>query len=183
MIVDAHYHLEARMQPLAQLLEQMDRHKVDRIALIATMNDPFPWNAMAEMMAGTERSMLLSRSPDPALGIYRSMVSTEGDFSLLGKKYRVYPIPDNAPVAAAMERYPGRFYGWIFVNPSAAYVDKRICIQAIKALGAHRCLAGTDGPYTAADHGKMVEGIRRLPISEAERECIPGGNFQELIRG
>jgi hypothetical protein len=41
MIVDAHDHLEERMETVDSLLDQMDRHGISRVALIPTMVDPF----------------------------------------------------------------------------------------------------------------------------------------------
>ncbi len=282
MIIDAHYHLEERMQTLPQLLAQMDKHHIARIALIATMNDPFPWNVTTNTTSTFLRTLLDSRLRERGLHLYNSTVTADGKFDLLGKHYAIYPTPDNGLVVRAMQAHPGRFYGWIFVNPSAAdpfaelerwvmqpgwigvkshpfwhrypvklldpvagycaenglpllvhlggdaergdfrclpdrhpklkivyahagipfyrelweyardkpniyvdlsadsYVDQRVRLAAIHTLGAQRCLAGTDGPYCNADHGKMVENIARLPITDAEKECVLGGNLERI---
>ncbi len=282
MIIDAHYHLEERMQPLTALLEQMDKHKIGRIALIATQCDPLPWDMTSNTGSIFLRTLLDSRLREKGLQLYRSTVTADGKFNVLGKHYAIYPVPDNATVARAMQAHPDRFKGWIFVNPGAAdpfpelekwdtqpgwigvkshpfwhrypvklldgvagycaekhwpllvhlggdiecgdfrylperhptlkivyahagvpfyrelwnyardqpnifvdlssdaYVDNRVRLTVIRQLGAQRCLVGTDGPYCNADHGKMVENILRLPITDADKECVLGGNFQAL---
>jgi predicted TIM-barrel fold metal-dependent hydrolase len=40
MIIDAHYHLEDRVETLDELLAQMTQHGIDRVALIPTLVDP-----------------------------------------------------------------------------------------------------------------------------------------------
>ena len=41
MIVDAHYHLEERMETVDKLLDHMDRYGISRVALIPPLNTPF----------------------------------------------------------------------------------------------------------------------------------------------
>ncbi len=284
MIIDAHYHLEPRMQPMDDLLKQMDRSGVDRVALIAAMCDPLPWGTLVETGTATMRTLLLGPSPLASRGreFYAGLVTEDGKFVVMGKHYAIYDLPDNATVAQAMQAHPDRFWGWIFVNPRAAdpqpewekwvgagwvgvkahpfmhrypvaaldkvaafctderypllihlggerdsgnyrllpdkypslqiiyahaglpffgelwdyardrnhiyvdfsspgYVDSHVQSAALKVLGAERCLFGTDGPYCDADHGKMIEQISRLHISQAEQDCILGGNLLGLI--
>ena len=40
MIIDAHYHLDPRLESMDRLLAQMREHRIDRVALIATVCDP-----------------------------------------------------------------------------------------------------------------------------------------------
>jgi hypothetical protein len=47
MIVDAHYHLEERMETVDELLDQMDPHGISRVALIAAMVDPLQVEGIA----------------------------------------------------------------------------------------------------------------------------------------
>ena len=283
MIVDAHYHLEQRIETVDRLLDQMDQYGIDRIALIATMVDPFDAGEEGANGAALLREALLGSSRDLGLTFYNGMLTDDGNFSLSEEIYRIYPTPDNASVARAMQAHPDRFYGWVFVNPSAAdpvaemdkwtgqsgwigvkghpfwhryavamlddvaaycseigwpllvhlggdekrgdyrylpeghpnlkvlyahagvpfyrdvwdyakgkgnvfvdlsspaYVDERMRLEAIKAVGAEKCLYGTDGPYDCPDHGRIVEEIHQLPLSDAEKELVLGGNFMELV--
>ena len=282
MIVDAHYHLEERIESVGRLIDQMDQHDIDRIALIATMLDPFDAGEEGAAGAAQLREALLGSARDLGLTFYNSMLTDDGDFSLFGETYRIYATPDNSSVAQAIQAHPDRFYGWVFVNPSAAdpiaemdrwigqpgwigvkshpfwhryavaalddvaaycseknwpllihlggdkqrgdyrclperhpglrvlyahagvpfyrdvwdyakgranvlvdlsspaYVDKEMRLDVINAVGAEKCLYGTDGPYDCPDHGRIVQEIRQLPISAAAKERILGRNFLEL---
>jgi uncharacterized protein len=119
MIIDAHYHLEERMVPLDALLAQMDRGSVDRVAVIAALQDPFETRWLAENGAVLTRKLLPGRLHSLGLSLYRMMVTGDDNFSIFGKLYQIYAIPDNISVAHAVRAYPDRFYAWIAVNPMA----------------------------------------------------------------
>jgi predicted TIM-barrel fold metal-dependent hydrolase len=71
----------------------------------------------------------------------------------------------------------------IFVDLSnPLYVDQAILPTVIRALGAEKCLHGTDGPYVNATQEMMLERILRLPLSDHEKEQILGRNFLQLIQ-
>lgn len=55
MIVDAHYHLEERVETVDRLLEQMDRYGIYRTVLIPALNDPFTIDWIAEKFSGLSR--------------------------------------------------------------------------------------------------------------------------------
>ena len=56
MIIDAHYHLDERIETVDRLVDQMEKHKIDKIALIGTMVDPFKVVGMAEILGNIMRS-------------------------------------------------------------------------------------------------------------------------------
>lgn len=287
MIIDSHYHLEERMETVDRLVEQMSRRRIDRTALIPTLVDVFHIGPFAEKMSGVMRNALRGKWHKVGLIMYNTTVTRSGKFSLLGKMYNIYPIPDNQSVARAMEKHPDKFLGWIFVNPNAAepiseinkyvgkpgwigvkshpfwnrhpvsmldeaaafcgekglpmlihlggtkergdykflpdrhpktnfiyahagvphynrmwdyvkskdnvvvdlsgpYCDAQVRIDAVKKLGAEKCLFGSDGPYGYEgadglyDHGAILDEIKRLPVSDADKEKILGGNFAAL---
>jgi len=283
MIIDAHYHLEERIQTVGELLAQMDQHDVARAALIPAPVGPIHMGKFIARFAAVGRKALMSRLRGLGLFLYRSTVTSDGRLSVGGKTYSIHPMPDNESVARVMQAHPDRFYGWIFVNPSAAdplaevekwagqpgwigvkshpfwhcypvallddvaaycsdrgwpllvhlggdqergdygylperhpklklvyahagvpfyrdvwdvakdrdnvfvdfsspiYVDEPVRLGAIETLGAARSLYGTDGPYGHADQGHMIQDILRLPLSDADKERILGGNFIEMI--
>lgn len=284
MIVDAHRHLEERMETVDQLLAAMGQSQVDRVALIATCCDPFYVEGLANVASALLPRLLTGPGKSFGFKFYNEMVTADGQFNVLGKLYEIYPVPDNEPVARALQAHPDRFYGWIFVNPSTAdpltelakyvgppgwigvkahpcmhrypvsmlddvaafcrekslpllihlggqddrgdfrflperhpglkvlyahagipyfqelwdyarakegvfvdlsapaYVDAHVLRLVLQALGPHKCLFGTDGPYVHADHARMVERIFSLPLSDADKECVLSGNFVELIQ-
>lgn len=282
MIVDAHYHLEERVETVDRLLEQMDRHGISRTVLMPALNDPITIDWIAEKFAGLGRRWR-------SLGnyFYKRMVTEDGKFVLLNKSYPIYEKLDNESVARVMQDHPDKFYGWIIVNPkigdpilevekwigkhgwigvkihpylhrypvamtdvvadycsenglpllihlggdrergdyrylpdrypdlnivyahagvpfweelwnyvremdnvfidlSGQYLDGPLRLKAVKALGAEKCLYGTDGPYGypdvdgSYDHGKILNEILDWPISDGEKERILGGNFIEI---
>ncbi|WDP92333.1 MAG: amidohydrolase [Desulfobacter sp.] len=287
MIIDAHYHLDPRIQPLENLLAKMDRHGIDKTALIPNMCDPFPHPD--EFQLRLLRFLLIHR---PLRGIAERLLTRftpEGDIRLPSGPLKIYPAPDNAPVAAALAEYPDRFLGWIFVNPQGnhdpldemdrwagcpgfigikahpfwhryapeallpvaekaaakgmpllihpgfgthgdfmplanelpelklilahaafpgfkdgwetirhrqniyvdlsadAYVDEAITRSAVDALGAERCIFGSDGPFGTKDPDGLFDNgfIKgRLAVmfpNRSIRERILGGNFQDMI--
>lgn len=120
MIVDAHYHLDERIEPVDALLARMDRHGIGRTALIPTMVDPIRVGRLAERSSVVLRKLLMSRWRGLGLRLYNRTVTADGRFVLLGKAYRIYDAPRNENVASAMQAHPDRFHGWIFVNPTTA---------------------------------------------------------------
>jgi len=120
MIVDAHYHLDERMESVDRLICEMDRCGIDRAALIPTMCDVLhAASSVTSMLLAIGRWALMGRVPAMGRALYRSTVTRSGQISLLGQKLDVYPEPDHEPLARAMAQYPDRLLGWVFVNPLA----------------------------------------------------------------
>lgn len=119
MIVDCHYHYEPRIFPLERMIPAMDRHGIDKVALVPTMVEPFSLhNRIKQVSNAMLRSNLLYLNP---LGrfMYRSLlVDSRGDFRILWERYRIIERPDNSSVAEVIRQHPQRFMGWIFVNPA-----------------------------------------------------------------
>ena len=284
MIIDAHYHLEEQVETVDSLIEQMQMHSINRVALIPRMNEPFHLQGLAKKAGDLLPRMLVSRLRFLGLLLYSSTVTSDGRVSALGTKYLLYHKPDNEYVDKVIQSHPDKFYGWIFVNPRVSdpikeverwlgkqgwigvkahpfwhsypvallddvaalcverglpilvhlggsrahgdyrvlperhpklriiyahaavphyreiwsyakekrnifvdlsnpvYVDEGILPSVVRAVGAEKCLHGTDGPYVNATQGRMLERILQLPLSDNEREQILGSNFLELIR-
>jgi predicted TIM-barrel fold metal-dependent hydrolase len=53
---------------------------------------------------------------------------------------------------------------------------------AIKFAGADHILAGSDYPHQIGSIPKMLDAIRRLPISETDRAKILGGNAARILK-
>lgn len=120
MIIDAHYHLEERMETVDRMLDQMNRHGISRIALIPTMQDPIRFGRIFDKPGAVMRKALTGRWRSAGLLLYRSGVTADGKLRLLNKRYPIYDEPDNESVARVMQAHPDRFCGWIFVNPRVA---------------------------------------------------------------
>jgi predicted TIM-barrel fold metal-dependent hydrolase len=71
---------------------------------------------------------------------------------------------------------------------STIYVDEAITRQAVRALGADRCLFGTDGPFGSHapsggfDEGVIKQRIVKLFPDEHIQAKLLGGNFAQLIK-
>ena len=71
----------------------------------------------------------------------------------------------------------------VYIDLSSSYLDEPLRRQAVQALGADKCLYGSDGPfgYPAEDnmyeHGAILIKMNHMPLSAAEKEKILGGNF------
>ena len=126
MIIDAHYHLDERIETVDTLIEKMNQASIDKTALIPTLVDPFTVGPVAEGLSGLIRKSLMSGFVWPGLLAYRSTVTGKGRFKILNRTYSIYVEPDNGQVAPVLAAYPDRFYGWIFVNPSVSDPIKEI---------------------------------------------------------
>jgi predicted TIM-barrel fold metal-dependent hydrolase len=164
MIIDAHYHLEEQMVPLAMLVAQMDQSGVGRVPLL-------------DQVAG-----YCSEKGLPLLA-HLGVDAGQGDFRYL---------PDPHPRLKIVYAHAGvPFYHelWQYARSKPnVYVDlscgtcvgKLEMLGALQVLGVERCLFGTHGPYVHADFGQMVRAIRDLPLTGKDRDRIFCGNFCEL---
>jgi predicted TIM-barrel fold metal-dependent hydrolase len=114
MIIDCHYHLNKTILPIEDLIKQMDRAKVDKVALMASMCGQLP--SVKEYLVKMNR-FLLTHSSLRRLGKKFTNNFKDGDFHILGTAVKIEQDPDNKPVFEAIESYPDKFLGWIFVNP------------------------------------------------------------------
>lgn len=75
----------------------------------------------------------------------------------------------------------------LHVDLSSPYIDEPLARAAVAAMGAERCLYGTDSPYGfhaedgSYDYGEIKRWVERMPLSSAERERIFAGNFQAIL--
>jgi len=116
MIIDCHAHLETRVLDLPSMIAKMDAAGVDKVALIPTMNDLVPHTP--ERLLSVMRKLSMSAVGRVAVeAVHRALSTPEGDLKLQGEVIRIYARPDNDSVKRALEAYPERFLGWIFLNP------------------------------------------------------------------
>lgn len=115
MIIDCHYHLEPRMQPVDNLLRKMETAGIDQTALMGSIWDVPPHTP--EFVLKLLRFILYHRLTRPVAKKLAAKFTPDGDIILPKATVEIYQDPDNAPVADAVARYPDKFLGWIFVNP------------------------------------------------------------------
>lgn len=75
----------------------------------------------------------------------------------------------------------------VFVDLSCSLLETSILTEAVKELGAGKCLYGSDSPYGYPDssglhdYSRVLNSINQLPISNKEKQRILGDNFIEII--
>jgi uncharacterized protein len=116
VIIDCHAHFDPRILSPERILAKMDAAGVDRIAMIPAMNDPLP--ETPERLLSVMRYLSGSRAGRVLVeATHRALLTPEGDLRLSGRLVSLYSRPDNAAVAELCAAHPGRFLGWIFLNP------------------------------------------------------------------
>jgi predicted TIM-barrel fold metal-dependent hydrolase len=116
VIIDSHAHFDPRILDASRVLAKMDAAGVDRIVMIPAMNDPLPATperllAVMRRLSGSAAGRLVVEAT------HRALLTPEGDLRLSGKVVSIYGRPDNEGVARLVAAHPGRFRGWIFLNP------------------------------------------------------------------
>ncbi len=75
----------------------------------------------------------------------------------------------------------------LHVDLSSPYINEALARDAVAAMGARRCLFGTDAPYgfheedESYDYEEIKRWVERLPVTEDERERIFSANFEALL--
>ena len=115
MVIDCHYHLNEAMLPTGDLLSKMDETGIEKIALMANMCGPLPHISPGLEKIG--RFLLTHASLRGSGQNVFDRFTAEGDIILPGGVVTIIKDPDNQAVFDAIERHPGKFLGWIFVNP------------------------------------------------------------------
>lgn len=114
MIIDCHYHLLEKAIALEDLIQRMNASNVDRLCLMGCQIDVFaepPVYAVNVLQYFLHRRML-RKFVKPFIAGF-----TEKGIKLLDGEHEICTDPDNAAVFQAVENYPDRLLGWVFVNP------------------------------------------------------------------
>jgi predicted TIM-barrel fold metal-dependent hydrolase len=115
MIIDCHYHLEERVFTVDRLISEMRKSGVDRIALMGSIIGPF--KEPSRFLIGILQ-ILLEHSLSRRMGkAFITNFTDRGEVKILGKPYPIETDPDNEKVFHTVQKYPDKFFGWIFVNP------------------------------------------------------------------
>lgn len=115
MNVDCHYHFEPRLMTENDLVKKMDACGVDKVALMAVINEPIP--KPPEFLLKILRFALTHHSFRFLAKMLAANFTPEGDIKIPTGVFQLYPDPANEPVFQAVADRPDRFLGWVFVNP------------------------------------------------------------------
>ncbi len=116
MNIDCHYHLEERLLTVEELIKKMDQSGVEKVALMAVMNDLIPHNP--DFLLTMLRFFLTHR---PLRSLARKLSANfdaQGNIKLPKGFIEIYPDPDNEAIFNAVKGHPDRFLAWAFVNPN-----------------------------------------------------------------
>jgi len=114
MVIDCHYHINEAVLPTGELLSRMDKAGVDKVALMASMCGTIRVSPGTEMVG---RFLLTHAAFQGVARKLYNKFTPEGNFIVPGGEVEIYKDPDNRTVFDAVEKYPDKFLGWIFVNP------------------------------------------------------------------
>ncbi|MCX7677631.1 MAG: amidohydrolase family protein [Spirochaetes bacterium] len=118
MIIDCHYHLDTRYFSIDEMIQRMDASGIDKVALMAAMNEPFkePPVLLVKIL-----NTLLSHTFTQWLArVFVENFTTDGDIKISGKTYKIYHHPNNSQVFEVAEKFPKRFFAWVFVRPNSS---------------------------------------------------------------
>jgi predicted TIM-barrel fold metal-dependent hydrolase len=118
MIIDAHYHLDERMETIDKLLDHMDKYNISRVVLMTPLNTPFKIDWLTRVSTGSFQRTCNSRWQKLGLRLYKALVTDNGKYRIGGRLYPIYDNPDNDNVSRILQAYPDKFLGWITVNPN-----------------------------------------------------------------
>ncbi len=115
MLIDSHYHVLMENFNAEDTVSWMDRDGIDKVALIAQTNGYSESDIHAlegKFCRAIEGKRLL-------LPLYEKIMAnfTTKGVNVAGHTMPIYFRPDNAPVFAAAEQYPDRFFAYITLNP------------------------------------------------------------------
>jgi uncharacterized protein len=114
MIIDCHYHLQTKLLTINELIQKMDESGVEKVALMGVPIDPFP--EPPKPLISLLQVLITHRSTRSLAKMLISNFTDDG-IKILGKNMPIYRDPDNQAVFNAVDQYPDRFLGWVFVNP------------------------------------------------------------------
>ncbi len=114
MAIDCHYHIDETMLPTGELLARLDKAGVEKVALMASMCGPA---AVSPRLENFGRFLFTHAAFRGIVRKIYNKFTPGGDFIVPGGEVKVYKDPDNRPVFDAVDKYPDKFLGWIFVNP------------------------------------------------------------------
>ena len=135
MIIDCHYHLQTKALSVNELIEKMDESGVGKVALMGVPIDPIPEPPKA--LISLLHLLITHRS---TRFIAKSLISnfTDDGIKILGNNMPIFHDPDNKAIFEAVDQYPDRFLGWVFVNPKG----KKDPVEELNTYKDHRGFVG-----------------------------------------
>ena len=125
-IIDCHSHFDPEIKTVESILESMKMNNISRVALMSKVTHE-PLYIKSLTLMSIQRNLLQHNfSRNILKTLDNSFHKADGDWNpwyrkLMGKskKYKILLIPDNNTIFNVVNKYPSKFYGWLFLNPIA----------------------------------------------------------------
>jgi uncharacterized protein len=155
-IIDCHYHLDERLLSVNEMISRMDACGIDKVALMACLNDPIP--EQSRLIVRLLQFLLFHPAIQKTARIFINNFTPDGNIKISGKIYKIYAHPDNAEVFNLVEKIPDRFFGWVFVRPDSG-TDQ---VKELEKWITHPGFAGVK----AHPFWHRFEPVRLLPVAD-----------------
>jgi len=124
-VIDCHAHFEPKLLDVRSIIKRMNLHGIDQTLLMSAMTHP-PIYKKSNVLMGIHRTILNSKILWPLAkklddGFHNSPGKWDPWYrKLIGKRsqYEIILNPDNESVFEAVEMYPNKLKGWVFLNPT-----------------------------------------------------------------
>ncbi|MHC4536124.1 MAG: amidohydrolase family protein [Planctomycetota bacterium] len=184
-MIDCHYHLEEKLVSVSGLLSSIDDAGIERVALMAPIQEPFDLPQTLLEMLPIIREVSWNEDGNVHqnfLDAYAGSINKDGTMMMADSVVKVLSQPDNDKVMKTVVQYPDRFIGWIFVNP-AGPVDPieeiERCLQTGGMIGVKTHPYIHNYPLSQLVHTAAYCVGKDLPLL-AHMGAGPGGDFKLL---
>jgi len=140
--IDCHFHYDPRILSHSDLIRKMAQSRVDKVALMPSMIDPFP--EPPSIMVNMLQFLLKSHMFRPLAHRLCTNFSKSGNIRILFNSYSIYPKPDNSQVFSIVDQYPDKFFAWIFINPAS---DQDVESEILKWVDHPNCVGIKAHPF------------------------------------
>lgn len=123
-IIDCHSHYEPGILDTSGILQRMKNYNINKIALMSKVTES-PLYKKSDFLMSIQRNILSNKYLRPLAKILdESFHKNKGEWNpwygklyKYKKNYKILIEPDNDSIFELVNRYPKKFYGWIFLNP------------------------------------------------------------------
>jgi len=184
MIIDSHCHLDPVENPPETMIQVMDAGGVDKTVVFAPACANLP--SVPERLLWLGRTLLQTPLASVARGLYEDATKSQpGKIKTSGQFYAIHAYPDNAPVAAAVQKYPQRFIGFVFLNPKdnpqvMAQMEQGLQEYGLRGVKVHSWFHDYDPSKLLLDVARRCEQLG-LPMLIHLGSRPETGNVQGLL--
>ncbi len=173
MIIDGHHHIEG---DYGYILRRMNELQIDKTVLVGAGVRDLSGHKMARICEMEEEKnvpVFFHQGLTPESSDARKMVKNFRNVTFIVAHAGVQCFYDVLDLAMA--------YDNVFIDTSSYIVTFRKLKHLCRKIGAKKIVFGTDVPVMSNDPSEGLAKIRRLPVSESNKELILGKNLWEIL--